>query len=718
VARSTPKQRDSFARESRWGWPLKTYRKRSQRASQSSNNSPSAELLLQQGKLFVQVGDVIAAERALRQAVTADPHHMGAWLALGQLLLNNGRASEAVASLGQISTAGSRPAELLITLGAAYFASGDHENARTILLRASNLNAPIERNLSVKLQRALGTVCFVLADYERARTSLLRATALDPVREGRHSVELLLTLGAAHFMLGDLEEARTTLLHALTLDPLMESKIRLRLAWIDAREERWDLALAEAERALTAAAKPELVAGPGGQDSARYALEAYQIRRLCYLYLCRMEECVAETRRILAIAPDADLHSRLILDLNFLAGMTPEVLYQEACRWSALYAAPLQSQILPHTNSPDPERRIKLGYLSPDLYTHAIMKGIAPVLDHHDHSQFEIFVYSVGSKTDGITDQLRSKLEHFVALPAARNEIVERVRADGIDILVDLAGHSMACADAYLAFALKPAPVQVSWMGIVSTTGLSTIDYFLGCPDMPYPGTEHLFSETVYRLPHIDGCYRRLGPLVSPAPFPYFERGHITFGSFNSPRKVTRDVVKLWSAILHLAPRSRLLLKYKDLENPMFQEQFCAWFRENGIARERIDFEGESPAVEYLHSWGKVDIALDPFPYQGGTTTLDALWLGVPVVALSGRLTVQCCGTSMLKPLGLPVAETPEQYIELALCLAENIPKEPGLRSRVHEAFRCSRFMDEVGLVRSVEAAFRDMWRTWCRTRT
>ena len=399
--------------------------------------------------------------------------------------------------------------------------------------------------------------------------------------------------------------------------------------------------------------------------------------------------------------------------MNLLPETTPETLYIESRRWNDLYAAPLQSQIRPHKNSPDPDRRIRVGYLSPDLYNHAIMKLLPPVLERYDRSQFEVFVYAVGPNRDGITEDLERQLEHFVSLPLSCVEIAERVRVDEIDILVDLAGHSMPSA-AYLAFAMKPAPIQVSWMGVLSTTGLSTMDYFLGGPHLPYPGTEHLFSETVYRLPQIFACYRPFGGLVTLAPSPYFKRGYITFGCFNHRHKITREAVKLWSTILHLVPGSRLLLKYKGLDNEVIQQRFRRWFTDDGISSERIYFEGVSPGLEYLFSWSNIDIALDPFPHAGSTTTLDALWMGVPVVSLSGRLAVQCSGPSILKPVGFPVPETPEQYVDMALKLAEHIPTEPQIRTRVRSMLRFSPLMDEAGFVQHLEAAYRDMWRTWC----
>jgi predicted O-linked N-acetylglucosamine transferase (SPINDLY family) len=236
---------------------------------------------------------------------------------------------------------------------------------------------------------------------------------------------------------------------------------------------------------------------------------------------------------------------------------------------------------------------------------------------------------------------------------------------------------------------------------------------------MPCPGTEHLFSETVYRLPVLCS-YRPFATDLPVAASPCLERGYITFGSFNGPRKITRDVARLWSAILHLVPESRLLLKYHGLENPAMQDDLRRWLTEDGIPEQRLRFAGAVPPREYLAAYSDIDIALDPFPYNGGSTTLDTLWMGVPVVTLAGRMAVQRCGASLLTAAGLPdlVANTPEEYIKTALFLVQAVQSAPDLRRNVRQALQSSPLMDEVGLVRSVEDAYRDMWRAWCASQS
>jgi predicted O-linked N-acetylglucosamine transferase (SPINDLY family) len=509
------------------------------------------------------------------------------------------------------------------------------------------------------------------------------------------------SLGCAYENLAEHDLARQHLANASRMDPSMLAAVEALHARMFWTEKKYTDAIAAADRSL--AANPD------------YYL-ALVIRGRACSALGRMSEVVDCLRRSVQIVPDPIVHSSLLFNMNYLAETTPETLYAEARRWNTLCAAPLASEIQPHTNWPDPERRLKVGYVSPDLYGHPIAKFMLPVFEHHDRSRFEVFAYAVGSKSDDITECFRTRVEHFVTLPADERKLAKHIRADRIDILVDLAGHTTG--EAYLAFARKPAPIQVSWLGVLSTTGMSAMDYYLGDAEAPCPGTDHLFTETVYRLPRALCCFRP-GTDAPVAPAPYLERGDITFGCFNSHRKITREVVKLWSAILHLVPGSRLLLKYHDLDEEARQAPLLAWFAEDGIPSQRILFAGASLSTHYFEEYSRIDIALDPFPYNGGSTTLDALWMGVPVVTLAGRLPVQRHGASFLTAAGLPdlVTHSPEQYVTTAVFFAQTVPKIPGSRQNLRKALQASPLMDEIGLVRSAENAFRDMWRTWCRGR-
>ena len=510
------------------------------------------------------------------------------------------------------------------------------------------------------------------------------------------------SLGCAYEHLGDYDKARIHLQNALELDPTREAAIQSLFARMYLLEERYPEAIAAASRALT--------------SNPRYYL-AHVMQAQAFSALARMDEAVESNRRAVEIYPGPEFHSDLLFQMNYLPATTPEILYHEACRWNSLYAAPLADQIRPHSNVPDPERRLKVGYVSPDLYNHTIMRFLLPVLEHHDRPRFEVFAYATGLKTDQWTECARQNVAAFRPIRDPE-QLTNQVCQDGIDILVDLAGHTMG--PALLAFARKPAPVQVTWLGTLATTGMPAMDYFLGDPYMPAPGTEQLFAEKVYRLPRIQSCYRPFRTDLPVASAPSCKRGYITFGCFNNPQKMNREVVKLWSAILHLAPQSCLLLKFRGFDTEVFQNRYRGWFKEDGIEGWRIQFAGHSPAETCLADYEFIDIALDPFPYNGGTTTLDALWMGVPVVTLAGRLAVQRDGASILSSAGLAdfVAHTPEQYLKIALFLAAVVPHKPDLRSELRGALSASPLMDETGLVRNLENAYREMWHAWCASRS
>ena len=489
----------------------------------------------------------------------------------------------------------------------------------------------------------------------------------------------LIALSHRSMQLQQFDQARNLAYEAREVEPSLTILASLIIARADHGLGDWEHAIQVASEVLQA-----------DPDN----LDALWLRFVCWYCIASVPDEVEDHRHYIRVKPDVERHSRLLFMLNYLAHTTPEQVYEESVRWSDLYAEPLAGEIQAHRNKPDPDRRLKIAYISPDLRTHAIMKLLPAVFEKHDPEAVEVYAYSVATKGDALTDYVRRTTQHFVDLPLDRRIIADRIRHDQIDILIDLAGHSMD-TKGYLAFATKPAPVQVSWLGILSTTGLRTMDYFIGDGHMPCPETEHLFTETVYRLPRTVCCYRPPCDYPVGVP-PCLKNGYITFGSFNDPRKITQDVVRVWSLLLHLHPDAKLLLKYENLEREIVQRRFRQWFSGFGIAHDRVLYEGKHRAPEYLMRYRAVDIALDPFPYNGGTTTLDSLWMGVPIVTLCGRLPVACSGASSLSAIGLPVATTVDEYVAIASELVRAMPTSPDIRRRIRQAMTDSPLSDEV----------------------
>jgi predicted O-linked N-acetylglucosamine transferase (SPINDLY family) len=340
-----------------------------------------------------------------------------------------------------------------------------------------------------------------------------------------------------------------------------------------------------------------------------------------------------------------------------------------------------------------------------------------PLLEAHDRATFEVFCYAAASFADDTTRRLQAMAPHWQFVAGIKDADLQRqVRADGIDILVELAGHT---ANTRIdAFAPKPAPVTLAWLGYPTTSGLPTIDYRItdGVADPPGEA-DRLHTETLVRLPNGFLCYRPPAEAPEVAPPAYREQGHITFGSFNAMSKVNGAVVAAWARILTAVPGSRLLLKGIILADEGVRQHFLDQFAQGGASADRIELLPRTASMaEHLAGYGRINIGLDPFPYNGTTTTCEALWMGVPVVTLRGDRHSARVGASLLSRLGLEelVAGSPEDYVGRAIDLAGNPDQLEALRVGMRARMRASPLRDEPGFARQFEAALRDLWRRWC----
>jgi predicted O-linked N-acetylglucosamine transferase (SPINDLY family) len=426
----------------------------------------------------------------------------------------------------------------------------------------------------------------------------------------------------------------------------------------------------------------------------------------------------------MAIAPDnAWIHSNLAYALHFHPAYDARALAEEHDVWNFQHAVPLKQFILPHRNDRRPERRLRIGYVSPDFRQHPVGRFLLPLLAHHDKRQVEVFGYAQVSVPDDLTQRLRDCMDGWRNIAGlSDDQTADLIRQDQIDILVDLTMHM--ANNRLLVFARKPAPVQVTYLAYCSTTGLETIDYRLSDPYLDPPGEvgewgrdELFYSEQTIRLPESYWCYQ---PVISPpatGPLPALKQGHITFGCLNNFCKVSAPALAAWARILRAVPHSELLL-----HAPEGAHRQCV--REKlkgaGIEPERIRFAGFKTTEAYFELYGQIDIALDTFPYAGGTTTCDALWMGVPVVSLAGHTAVGRGGVSILSNAGLPelVAHTKDEYVRIARGLAGDLSRLGHLRSTLRQRMEHSPLMDAPRFARGVEAAYRLMWRQWCAPAT
>jgi predicted O-linked N-acetylglucosamine transferase (SPINDLY family) len=330
------------------------------------------------------------------------------------------------------------------------------------------------------------------------------------------------------------------------------------------------------------------------------------------------------------------------------------------------------------------------------------------VLEHYDRERFEVHCYATNGAVDEVSERLRARVDGWVqAERLTDEELAARVRADGIDILVDLAGHTSG--NRLLAFARRAAPVQVTWLGYPTTTGLSAMDYRITDWEVDPAGYEAFNAERPLRLPGSYFCYRPYERAPQVAPLPALRSGTVTFGSFNNFAKVSPAVLALWAQVLQAVPGSRLLLKARSLADAQVRQALLERLGAQGIEGERIDLRGwEAEVGGQLALYGEVDIGLDTWPYNGATTTCEALWMGVPVVSLSGATHASRMGRSILKAAGLAhcVADTPEAYVRAAVALAGDLDALARLRAGLRERLRASPLTDEIAFTRNLEAAY------------
>ena len=430
-----------------------------------------------------------------------------------------------------------------------------------------------------------------------------------------------------------------------------------------------------------------------------------------FLQTGRLEQAIAFMRRSLTLRPGAALASKLLLLLHCQPGSTPRSLLDEHVRWDETYARPVAAgDTLPPPPCRAAGRPLRVGYVSPVLSQNPVGRFLLPLLTHHYRDSFHAYCYTDTPASDAPAAPLRQAAHAWRCTAGIDDAALARmIRADEIDILVDLAAH--AEGNRLLSFARRPAPVQVTWLSYCSTTGLREMDYRLSDPFLDPAGVDlGDYTEKTVRLPHTYWCYPAHANVPRVSPAPVIESGRVTFGCLCNFVKLTRPTLDLFAQVLHALPGSRLVLPFhRDVQRSFLATEFAG----RGIdAAERIRFIAALPLAEYFTAYCGIDIALDPFPYPGGTTTCDALCMGVPTVTLPGVTAVSRAGLSLLSNVGLGdlVARSPEEYVSIACSLARDAGRVPLLRSTLRQRLLKSPLMDGNGFARDVEHAYRHMW--------
>ncbi len=410
---------------------------------------------------------------------------------------------------------------------------------------------------------------------------------------------------------------------------------------------------------------------------------------------------------------DPRLHSALLFILHFVPGMTAQRLLAEHKEWNRIHAEPLAREIQPFANDRDPERRLRIGYVSPEFRGHPVGRFMEPILAGHNRQQFLVVAYSDVAIPDDFTRRMERSADLWrPVLGMSDTHLAELIRADKIDILIDLSMH--LARNRLLTFARKPAPVQSTYLAYCGTTGLATMDYRLSDPVFDPAGWDDRYTERTVRLP---GSWWHYG---APAEAPDVigrQGGGVVFGCLNTLAKVSDEALRLWAQILQRVLGSKVLL---HAPNGSARERILNVFKADGIVGDRVLFSERMSMENYFAAHRQMDIALDPFPYAGGTTTCDALWMGVPVVTLAGDMAIGRGSASVLTSIKMPelIAANREEYADIAVRLAEDGPRQADLRRTLRDRMRASLLMDAPGFLAGLESTYRTLWRQWCANPT
>lgn len=404
--------------------------------------------------------------------------------------------------------------------------------------------------------------------------------------------------------------------------------------------------------------------------------------------------------------------SNILFSLNYHPDKSAEEIYEAYEEYNKRFVLPFSKYHKSHTNVKDPNRRLKVGYVSPDFNLHSVRFFLEPLLANHNHDAVEVYAYAELSKEDKMSQKYKSYCDHWTPTAGMNDDaLAEKIREDEIDILVDLAGQTHG--NRLEVFARKPAPVSLSWLGYGYTSGVSAIDYYL-TDEISVPfGSEHLFVETPWRMNQSSFVYAPADGMGEVNELPALEKGYVTFGTLTRAIRVNHRTIRVWAQLLKRIPYSKLIVNSKDYQTSAMKESLAERFKEHGIDKERLEIGYRSPPWDVLR---KIDIGVDCFPHNSGTTLFETLYMGIPYVTLLGRPSVGRLGSSILHGLGRDewIANSEEEYIEKLVALAGDLPALAELRRTLRDEMRQSKLMDGAGFTHEVEEAYKKMFTHWC----
>jgi len=637
------------------------------------------------GNALKALGQLDEAMQTFDRAIQLKPDYAGAYSNRGSALKELGRLDEAVASCDKaiqlkpdFALAHSNRGNALTQLGQLDEALKSYGKA--IQLKPDFAGAYYNRGVALK---DLGLRDKAIENYDKA------------IQLRPDLAEAYNNRGIALKDLGQLDEAVANYDKAIQLKPdLADAHNNRGVALQDLGQ--LDEAMQTFDRAIQL--KPD------------YA-EAYNNRGNALKELGRLDEALQNYDKAIQLKPGhVKAYSNLLMDLNYTLDLNVINHIAMARKFDEVVTEKAQIQFSTYQCLPRPER-LRVGFVSGDLRNHPVGYFLESILSSIDSSKIELIAYPTRPKVDDLSERIKPFFSMWKSVYGQNDEAVANlIYADGIHILLDLSGHT--AGNRLPMFGYKPSPVQVSWLGYFATTGLNEMDYLIGDPHVTPPQHDSHFTEKVWRLPETRWCFTPPDADVPIAPPPALKQGYVTFGCFNTTTKVNDKVVELWAKVLDAIPNSRLLLKAKQLRDQLVRENIIQRFAALGINSERISLEESEDRQKYFAAYNRIDITLDPFPFTGGTTSVESLWMGVPLITLAGDLLISRQGVGVLMNAGLPewIADDEESYLAKAIIFASDLDKLAKLRASLRAQVLASPLFNAPRFARNFENALLEMW--------